>query len=434
MLIIFLSLVTIAAILLGRAMLGRWFNHLSIYSAIWGSVLLLVESRLIYYNAISGMAWLYIGSAWACLYLGSATVLLLHTATRQRSVSDYSELVPRLRNVIVFFSLIAVVGVITQIQAVVREFGSLWLGVFAQGNALYHARVDNPELGLAGTSYVGTFAPGACTLAGIYTARVGRITIAGLIPLVLVVVTGLLAMGRANIILAIIWFTAAFLYTPRHKFKLRRWQATTAIALAVLLLIGGIGLISGTRGLAVNYYSISPTAERASAYFPLLPPLLFYYTGPVVGFSDYLDHQNKNSHAFWGMYTFAPIFRAISHFGIHTAVPFYEENYYTPTDINVLTYLKNLHSDFGPAGVLVFPWILGALMTWLKLQLDEKESFTYIVVLTHCYLIICFSSIYNPMFLGIWYSSLFLGLAACWWIGRSWKSFRSLSTPQVGVA
>jgi oligosaccharide repeat unit polymerase len=418
MLIILLALFTLAAVLVGRTMLGRWFNHLTVYSMIWGSVLILVESHLIYYNSISGMAWFYILSAWLCLYLGSASVLLIRAKRPKLPATAYSGSSRPLRNVIWFFSLIAVIGLISQVQAVIREFGSVWVAVFAQGNALYHTRVDSPELGLAGASYIGTFAPAACALSGIYTARVGKLTIAGLAPLALVALSGVLTMGRATTILAIVWFGTAFLYTPRAKFKVYKWQAIVGAILAVAVLVGGISLVSGTRGLAVNDYSVSPAMERASNYAPLLPPLFFYGTGSVVGFSNYLENQDRNPHAFWGMYTFAPILRGLSHLGLDTQVPFYEENYYTPTDINVLTYLKNLHSDFGPLGVLLFPYLLGGLMTWLKLKLDEVYSPLYTVLLAHGYLIICFSSLYNTMFLGIWYSSLILGLAACWWIGK----------------
>lgn len=416
---IFLLLIfTLAAMVVGRAMLSRWFNHLTVYSAIWGSVLILVHSHLIYYNSISAMAWFYIVSAWMCLYLGSATVLLVRGKSLNKSVGENLEIAGPLKNVIWLFSLVALFGLVEQAQSVIREFGSLWVAVFAQGNMLYHARVDYPELGLAGASYIGTFAPAACALSGIYTARVGKLTIAGLAPLALVALSGVLTMGRATTILAIVWFGTAFLYTPRAKFKVYKWQAIVGAILAVSVLVGGISLVSGTRGLAVNDYSVSPAMERASNYAPLLPPLFFYGTGSVVGFSNYLENQDRNPHAFWGMYTFAPILRGLSHLGLDTQVPFYEENYYTPTDINVLTYLKNLHSDFGPLGVLLFPYLLGGVMTWLKLKLDEGYRPLYTVLLAHGYLIICFSSLYNTMFLGIWYSSLILGAAACWWIGK----------------
>lgn len=430
MLIIVLILLTTAAIAIGRTMLGRWFNHLSIYSVIWGTALILVQTELIHYDRISELAWFEILAAWLCLYLGSATTLLLRGSAPQTPETLDQRWVLRLKTALWVFSIVGVIGVMAQARSVSNVFGGLGVAVFLEGNSLYHARVDYPDLGLAGMSYVGAFAPAACALAGIYTAKLGKLTIAGLLPLTIVAITCVLEMGRATLILAAVWFIAAFVHTPRVRFSIKKWQTAIAVALILGVLVGGFGLINGTRGLSVSDYSVSPVMERASEAVPLLPPIFFYSTGAVVGFSDYLSHQDKNPSAFWGMYTFAPLWRVASHFGMNTAVPFYEENYYTPYDINVLTYLKNVHSDFGPLGVLLFPYFLGMLMTWLKLKLDERFSPLLAVLIAHGYLIICFSFIENVMFLGLWYFSLGLGAAAAYYVSFD-SSRRKLSSQPV---
>lgn len=434
MLILFLVLITLLAVLAGRAVLDRWFNHLSIYSAIWGSILILVESDLIRYNPISGLAWFYIFSSWLCLFLGSLTVLGIWGRASRASSAEIEFPVLRLKRILWLFSVVGAIGILAQGLAISRTFGSLIEVIFTQANQLYHARVDYPSLGLSGLSYVGAFAPGACTLAGLYTAKVGKLSLAGLMPLVLVALNGILMMGRAGLILAGVWFVVGFIYAPRRSFKIRRWQAVVAVVGVIAVLVGGIIFINQTRGLAVTYYSVSPAMGRASEYFPVLPALFFYYTGPVVGFSDYLSHPENNPHAFWGMYTFAPLLRVASRLGAATDVPFYEENYFTPYDINVMTWLKNIHSDFGGFGILMFPYLLGALMTWLKLKIDENFRPAYLIILADLYLIIFFSFAYNSMFLGVWYFNLVLGLAACYWLSRTPFAFERVPVPRKRLA
>ncbi|MGC2194105.1 MAG: O-antigen polymerase, partial [Terriglobales bacterium] len=406
-------IITICGIVGGRIALNRWFNHLTAYSAIWGSILILVQSRLIAYSPVSGMGWLYIFSAWLCLFLGSFTALGIRgRVARQQSVNGQS--LKRLRFIIWSFTLIGLIGIILQAVAVVHEFGNLAAAIVVQANDLYHARLDNPELG--GASYVGAFCPAACTFAGMYAARVGKFGITPLMPLFVVVFSGILVMGRAGMVVAGIWFTSAFLLTPRPPIKVHRWQVAVAVVLSGAVLVGGFVLINATRGLGLDFPGLSPAMERASDTLPVLPSLFFYYTGPVVGFSDYLAHPDRNPHAFWGMYTFAPLLRFAARLGADTSVPPYEESYFTPRDINIMTYLKNIHSDFGGTGVLLFPYMLGAVMTWLRLRLDEKFDPVYVVLLAHAYVVIMFSFAYNPMSQGVWYISLILGVAACYWL------------------
>ena len=359
---------------------------------------------------------MYIFVAWAGLYLGSFTILGMWGRVPPKQALDGVECSLELKPIIWVFSIIGLIGLVAQSFEVAREFGGLSLGLFAQANDLYHARVDNPDL--LGMSYVGAFSFASCPLAGLYTAKIGKVTATSVVPLVLVTLAGMLAMGRAGMIFAGIWFVAALFHTPGPSLKIRRWQAGIGVALVAAIIVGGFALISSTRGLSEDFSGLSPTMEWASDYFPTLPSLYFDYTGPVAGFSDYLAHPDRNSRAFTGMYTFAPIFRFVSRLGARISIPYYDEYYYTPRAINVMTYLQNIHSDFGGVGVLIFPYFLGALMTWLTLKLKEKFEPVHVVLLAHGYLIISFSFAYNPMLTGLWYISLALGVAACYWSKR----------------
>lgn len=129
------------------------------------------------------------------------------------------------------------------------------------------------------------------------------------------------------------------------------------------------------------------------------------------------------------MYTFAPIFRLLSRLGFPTSVPPYEENYWTPFPVNTSTYLKNLHSDFGPSGILFCPFILGAAVASLILQTRRRPRLLGLVLLANIYVLIIFSFSYNFMLSGDWYiaslASVLAAIAVEW--GRAPGSLRHLS-------
>src|SRR6266700_2893840 len=71
-----LAFVTCIAAYIGRVWFKRWFNPLTIYSAVWGFCLVAYELRLIQYYDLSGRAWALIVAAWASLYLGALLAVL----------------------------------------------------------------------------------------------------------------------------------------------------------------------------------------------------------------------------------------------------------------------------------------------------------------------------------------------------------------------
>jgi len=60
-------------------------------------------------------------------------------------------------------------------------------------------------------------------------------------------------------------------------------------------------------------------------------------------------------------------------------------------------------------GVLLFPYLLRMVMTWLHLSLREKVRTARVVLLAHFYLDVVFSFAFNPMLAGVCYISVCLG-------------------------
>jgi oligosaccharide repeat unit polymerase len=394
--VVILASLTALAIIIGRWWLGRLFNPLSIYSALWGFCLINYELRLIQYYEISTPAWLYIALAWLSLYLGTGLVLLIGVR-KQKTCALVKTNLKRLRVVIVGLSFVGSLGLISQLLAISHEFGNPFVALITNPGDIYGARSANE---LSALSYAGAFTFAACTLAGIYTAKVGRFTLIGMTPLLLVVFQLFSVMGRTGLGVAAVLFAVSFVYTPKPvRFEIPMWQRIVAATVAMLLIVTFVA-ISAIRHLNVEFAGITPKMEEISDYVPFFPSVYSNFSATPVAFSLYLATPEQEKTGFWGMYTFAPVFRFLSRLGFPCAVPAHEENYYTPVPMNTSTYLKNIYSDFGPAGIVIFPFVLGAC---LALLITRASGTLGLALLANLFVLAVFAFAFNFMVLGDWY-------------------------------
>ncbi len=425
----FLAFVTAIAVYVGRVWFKRWFNPLSLYSAIWGFCLFNYELRLIQYYPISMIAWFYIAVAWLALYLGAAAVFFMTLRPKQPSTVQLPINLVTLKRAILILSMIGGVGVIAQVISVSREFGGPVQAILLNSSDIYNARTSNE---ISGLPYVGSFSFAACALAGVYVGKIGKFTFVSLFPVVLVAVQLAFAMGRTGLGIAAVLFFVCAAYTPRDvRIATVRWKRIAGVVTIAAVLVGTFAFVSSYRGLGVDYPGITPALDRISEYVPMAPSLYSNFSGTPVAFSMYLSSPRERSVGFWGMYTFGPIFRFLSKLGFPTSIPPYEEDYWTPFPVNTSTYLKNVHSDFGPAGILIFPFILGAAATALNLRTRTKPRLLHLVLLANLYVLVIFSFSYNFMLSGDWYIGTVASVVAALVIEQAGALSQNRQIPQV---
>jgi oligosaccharide repeat unit polymerase len=393
------------AILAGRVVLGGWFNHLVYYSTIWGASTLLLLFGLIEYHHIAVETWTYIFFAWFSLFLGTIVVQLF-CRTKKSTINDQYSDGKQLARIIWVFALIGSLTLIFEVRHAVNEFGDILAAIMEHGNDLYLQRVGGETFEL---SYVGAFSYASCCLAGIYTARVGRVRLTAIAPFIVVLLNCVFSMERLPLIETGLLFGTSFLCTPRH-FRFSKLQLRVGVTVALVIVLGGVFLVGQIRGLGVQYPGTSATMDKLSDYVPTAPSLYFYTTAPIAGFNEYLTRRNQEVGRFWGRYTFAPFYRVLARLGLPTEVPQVEEFYYVPEPININTYLKNVYSDFGPIGIIAFPLLLAVFLSFLHLTLENRWTTTKIVVLSHFQVVILFSIFYNLMLTGTWLLSLLVSV------------------------
>lgn len=395
----------IIGIMLGRLLFRRWFNFLTIYSALWTLVLGLYSLRLIHYYEIIPEAWLFISIASFTLFLSSATVLCAGAVTRlahsMKNNSQNSVTISRnfLAKAIIILSIMASLSIIYQLVQLILIYGGIET-IIANSNQIYSYRIAG-KLDL-GIPYIGSFAFSACSLAGIYTALSRKITVLSVLPMALVTINGFTSMGRAGFIIASILFLTSFIFTPHQK--IRKKNIFIILMLVSAVLIGATIFMSSSRGLIVEFESEDPIMETLRSKVHFLPSIYFYLSGPPVVFSEYLKAGGENVPT--GSYCLKPLFSVVAKLGIVEPLNRYSLPYFTPEPMNAGTYLRTLHADFGVFGIVIFPYVLGMAAAMLHLLINRRATLLRITVLSHLYVVIFLSWDINVFQLGYFWVSM----------------------------
>jgi hypothetical protein len=306
-----------AAVLLGRTMMGRWLNHLSLYSAGFGISLAAYATGLINYHPISAESWVILASAAVALYLGSAAVLFSHRQTNAESnlLVDMRSL----RWAIFVLAGCGIVAVIVQAQQTIHEFGSLTDALLKSAVQVYALRMRG---GLGGEPYLIFVSLAACALSGAYAALRGRLTVPGVLPFAVLVAQGILSMQRAGLVIAGIVFVFAYAYSPKPqaaKFGAAFKWTVVAVGIAVL---GLFFLVGGHRGMYAEWPGETAELVRLSNYWPDLPSDFVYISSPGPTLTQYVEHPELAPKGLFASYTLQSLYRLLSKVGFQTNVPY----------------------------------------------------------------------------------------------------------------
>lgn len=390
-------------LVVARWICGRWFNHLSLYTIMWTVSLLALELRLLAYHTIIFEAWLYIFVAWVSIYLGTAIGRLASPGCLVRKFPDLK--MNQLRNVIVLLSLAGFVSSAILAWNIVLALGTgdIVSALMERGNDIYAMRFEGE---VSGIMYLVFLPYAGCVLAGVYTARLGRIVPSSTLPLLAMLVDGILSMQRAGMAIGAMLFAFSYVVTPKVS-KLQVTQRQKTILGSAVL--GFVVLVTAGRGGVAIFEGESATLARAGDSVSILPSLYLYASAPVACFSEYLKHPENDGKALWGRYMFASIYRFLSKFGFDTYVPYYQPFYDTPVPVNVGTYLREVHRDFGGSAIFLYPFFLGLSIALLE---SRGPGLYSAVLLSFLYLVVAFSIDLNFVGGGGWYFPLPITLFA----------------------
>ncbi|MCX6136638.1 MAG: O-antigen ligase [Ignavibacteriales bacterium] len=249
-------------------------------------------------------------------------------------------------------------------------FGTL-SKAFVLGNLLYSYRVSE---GLPGSiPYVSSLVFTAALLAGSYTARLGRMTVAAMLPVVIIIMIDFANMGRVDILVVAILFASAYFLTQKpqdaqEQSAGNRFKKIAMLVLLAAIIVGGADFIRSTRGAKEGFTGSTGALKKLSTASVITPSIYLYLTSDYGVLNKYLHNEGENTP--FGGNTFLPIYRILEKIGVEVHASTFQTWYRTPVRTNTGTYLRELHGDFGIVGLLLGPYLIGLVSSvyWFRVK------------------------------------------------------------------
>jgi oligosaccharide repeat unit polymerase len=426
MLFLLISTISIFAVVLGRVMMGRWLNHLSLYSAGFGLSLSAYATGLIEYHPISTESWVVICAAAFSLFLGSAAVLFTSQPTDSKPCPAQSS--ARLTLIIALLSTLSLISLVLQAHEIAKEFGGLFIGIIENSNRIYSMRMRGA---LAGEPYLLFFSYSATALAGAYTAARGRLTVTALFPVVVSGLSGLLSMQRTGFVISVVLFIFSLTFAPRPRgFQISRGLAVTAVVITIVT--GAAFLLVGSqRGMYRTFQGQTPALTEIGKHWADFPAHFIYISSPGPTLTQYLEHPELAPKGLFASYTLQSVYRLLSKVGFETNVPYYPPFVHSPVEANQGTYLAYIYSDFGGIGVVLVPFFVGAFVTVLARRIDRSPRLAEVMLYAHLMLCVTFAFAWNIVSATFFLASMVISIGAGMYLDRF---PRKSDVESVGIA
>lgn len=401
MVFINLIILLIFSIFIGKYFFKKHINPISIYSFIWGGLLIFFHLKLIKYHDLSIYTWLLISFSYASFILG---ILVYFTAIRIFPTKADHEHIHKLpfifsnngiiiKYLIIIFSLIGLIGAIQHWSILLEKYGTV-VEVFLHLGRIRQLTTQGEIEGII--PYISSFAFVAVFFAGIYSSYKSRITLISFIPMAVIILKDTAAAGRVGILLGFLEYAFAFILTSYYLKNFKEIEITKnkflnfiSILGIVIIFFTSIFFIKGLRGGSEELYGAGRQISTFSDNVFITPTLYLYFSGHIGVLSKYLEKEDETAR--FGENSFRFVYNVLNKIGITDEAEMYQRGYYIPVWINTGTFLRELHADFGVGGTLLFIFLLGIAISFLWVNFFNSGNFYYLIILVHLFLIIAMS-------------------------------------------
>lgn len=350
---------------------GTWFSPLPHYLARWLFLVFLFQINLLGYHHISPWTWALILASIIAFSIGACMTMLCSERKRAlpynhiRDALNISVQPRRLRTGILLLFLIGIgffVIYLRNMPGAPNPFEAI--------SVLSEVRAALKEETIPGFHYF--YFMELVVYLGVFHALMWRKET----PywLFLVTATALFSLlyttGKVNIAKTIMWCFFALLYL-----EVFRLGSTRVLKWLLYLLAGGALLFSL---MVLNESSdLAGFGDAEGRGSTLL--LAYLYMSIPIGVLDKLlaDPQVL---PMYGAYLFGPILKLGAAMGLSVEIPSHIGEFYeTPMPANIATYLDLMYKDFGFAGPLVIPFLIGFLCSFVfaKLRAPRISLFVF---------------------------------------------------------
>lgn len=405
--------------LLSKYLFGKLFNPVALYTIVWVVLLFVYELKLIRYDDLSVTTWSVIIFAYLAVFLGSLTVFSARSnSERPFNVFRKKEIIEFkvfdddgkvIKYFILFFSAIGIIAALQHWMVLINEFGSIAM-VLIKSATVYRMRVDGEIKGVI--PYIFTFTFVAIFLSGLYAGYKNKFKLFMLLPIIALVIKSLAEVARASMLFGIMLFFITYLLTRhlmskniKNNSQISNKKIILSLVSILLIVVLSAGLVKSFKNPAENYKASTRELRQLEDGFLISPSMYLYASAHVGVLNAYLYNQNERTS--FGENMFLPIYRFLSKFDLVPKPSFYQKGYFIPMWTNTGTYLRELHADYGPVGLFLFPYLIGLFTTIIWFKFYENYKLFNLVILTFLFLFIAFTFLVLVTRLSYWFISLF---------------------------
>lgn len=387
--------VTFFGMFLGKFLFIKWINHLTLYCLIFGGSIFLYELKLLPYIEITTYTWYVVISSSLSYLFGILTIFSIRNLYTEKptfveksvvSLKIFRDDGKTLKYAIIFLSLVSLYAAYDFWKVLINQFGSI-PGVLINSRVIYRLGITGE---LKGTiPYIALFGYVAVFLVGIYTAYKRKFTLLTFIPLISVILREIAGAGRVGMLMALVEFSLSF-FLFRHllnndlanRYKFSRVNAIFASLILIAIFIGAASLVRVSRmsETTESLSGASSTLMQTKENFIISPSVYLYLSSDVGVLSKYLSSVGENTG--FGHNTFLTLYTFLAKLDLVEKPAIFQKHYKLIAWTNTGTYLRELHADFGIAGVLLGPYLLGFFSTWLWYKFYKNKNlviFTFLV-------------------------------------------------------
>jgi oligosaccharide repeat unit polymerase len=344
---------------LGSSRLMRsLFNPISLFAGIWSLLVAVYSLNLLPYYEIEANTWLLLALSGLAFCSGCASVAMFFLRRPARLQPDLTSIIDlralvRVTIMLYLMGMILLTGYVLDINSrftFERFLAEPWhlRAAIMQGDVSWFLRYFY-------------FTMPAAVLAFVHL----RLTESRRFIMRFIVVTslvyGMATTGRTAVIWLLAWIACVYIYMPNRGNLV--WQKAKAMgALGLFALVSLLFFIAAGSWVGRTYYNSE--LARSSAVGESTEAIIVpyqYFTSNIPAFQNLLLEEPAYT---YGQYTLLPVIKTLAAF-TDEVQSLTEVSEFTKTPFlgNTYTYLWPYYQDFGLPGLLVCPFLLGAIVT-----------------------------------------------------------------------
>ncbi len=408
---------SILFIVISKKLFERWINPLSVYTLIWGTMIISYEMKLMPYIPLSNQAWLVIISAYIFFLLGIITVFQserVFQSNDRKLELNYKKLFlfyddgKRLNILIWVLALLGLFAAIHHWMLLFQEYGSL-PEIFIHSVRVYRDRLEGKAQGIPYiwlASYIAVF------LGGLYSAHRGRLNLATFVAFLGLILKEMARFTRSGILLGLLEFMLIFiLYRymvsgSKIKQKFSKKHIIATVIVIFVLLIGSASFIKVSRNTIDSFQGTSSSLSQFEGGAFISPSIYLYISSHIGVLSRYLDFGEETK--YFAQNILHPFYNFLALAGMTEKLGDQAPGYYIPYWTNSGSYLRDIHRDLGFLGIIFFPYLLGLFCTYLWQKVMREGNLYALTILTYLMIIVSMSFFALTMKSPTWTLNLFV--------------------------